>query len=187
MSKLQTWQRILLITLVVAVLVGLDQALKIYIRTHFVLGESKVITSWFWICFVENNGMAFGMEVFSKIALTLFRIVAVVFLIGYIAYLFKLERQGIVIKRGYIAGVVFILAGALGNIVDSVFYGVVWAYAPLFYGKVVDMFYFPLIHNSSGEVIFFQPVFNLADSFITCAVAVILLFYREEMNRSLSS
>ena len=73
--------------------------------------------------------------------------------------------------------IAFIIAGALGNIIDCVFYGKLFGYADWFFGRVVDMFYFPLIHNSAGEVIFFRPVFNFADSCITCAVGVILLFY----------
>ena len=179
-------KRITLICFLALVLIALDQLLKIYVKTHFELGEAKIITSWFWICFVENNGMAFGLEVFSKIILTIFRLAAMLLLLWYIILLFKLKIGDFKIRWGYLVCVVFIFSGAVGNILDSLFYGILWNYAPFFYGKVVDMFHFPLIHNSAGEVVFFRPVFNLADSFITCAVFAILIFYREDLNISLS-
>lgn len=162
--------------LVVAIVLGalvIDQAIKLYIATHFALGESRVITSWFWLCYVENNGMAFGIEWFSKLALTLFRLIAVGLLGWYIHTLIRKPET----PTGYIATIAFIIAGALGNIIDCVCYGRLFGYAPWFYGRVVDMFYFPLIHNSAGDVLFFRPVFNFADSCITCAVAVIILLY----------
>ena len=168
--------------LVIAIVLGcliIDQVIKLYIATHFALGESHEVTSWFWLCFVENNGMAFGIEWFSKLALTLFRLLAVGLLGWYIHTLIYKQQA----KTGYIATIAFIIAGALGNIIDCVFYGKLFGYADWFYGKVVDMFYFPLIRNSAGEVLFFRPVFNFADSCITCAVAVILLFYMKELNK----
>ena len=168
-SKDQVW-------LVIGIVVGallIDQAIKLYIATHFAIGESREITSWFWLCYVENNGMAFGIEWFSKLALTLFRLVAVGLLGWYISSLIKKQEA----STGYITTIAFVIAGALGNIIDCVFYGKLFGYAGWFYGRVVDMFYFPLIHNSAGEVLFFRPVFNFADSCITCAVGVILLFY----------
>ena len=169
--------------LVIAIVLGcliIDQVIKLYIATHFALGESHEVTSWFWLCFVENNGMAFGIEWFSKLALTLFRLLAVGLLGWYIHTLIHKQET----KTGYIATIAFIIAGALGNIIDCVFYGKLFGYADWFYGKVVDMFYFPLIRNSAGEVLFFRPVFNFADSCITCAVAVILLFYMKEINKN---
>lgn len=168
--------------LVIGIITGalvIDQAIKLYIATHFALGESHEIFSWFWICFVENNGMAFGIEWFSKLALTLFRLLAVGLLGWYIHVLIRKPE----VKTGYIATIAFIIAGAAGNIIDCVFYGKLFGYANWFYGKVVDMFYFPLIRNSAGEVIFFRPVFNFADSCITCSVIVILLFYLKEIDR----
>lgn len=171
----------LLVTAIVIVAVALDQALKLYIRTHFYLGEAREITSWFWLCFVENDGMAFGIEWFSKLALTLFRIV-VVGLMGWYIHVLICKRQP---RTGYLVTLALVIAGALGNIVDCVAYGKLFGYAGWMYGKVVDMFYFPLITNSAGEVIFFRPVFNLADSCITCAVIIILLFYRKDLNESL--
>ena len=174
-SKSQVW-------LVIAIVVGallIDQAIKLYIATHFAIGESHEVFSWFWLCYVENNGMAFGIEWFSKLALTLFRLLAVGLLGWYIHTLIYKQQA----KTGYISTIAFIIAGALGNIIDCVFYGKLFGYAGWFYGRVVDMFYFPLIRNSAGEVLFFRPVFNFADSCITCAVAVILLFYLKEMNK----
>ncbi len=173
-SKSRVW----LVTGIVLGALVIDQAIKLYIATHYALGESHEVFSWFWLCFVENNGMAFGIEWFSKLALTLFRLVAVGLLGWYIHTLIYKQQA----PTGYIATIAFIIAGALGNIIDCVFYGKLFGYAGWFYGRVVDMFYFPLIRNSAGEVIFFRPVFNFADSCITCAVAVILLFYLKEMN-----
>jgi signal peptidase II len=167
------------VTGIVVGAVLIDQAIKLYIATHYELGESHEVFSWFWICFVENNGMAFGIEWFSKLALTLFRLLAVVLLGWYLHVLIRKQET----KTGYIATIAFIIAGALGNIIDCIFYGKLFGYAGWFYGRVVDMFYFPLIHNSAGDVVFFRPVFNFADSCITCAVAVILLFYMKEMNK----
>lgn len=174
-SKSRLW-------LVVGIVVGavvIDQLIKLYIATHYALGESREVFSWFWLCYVENNGMAFGIEWFSKLALTLFRLLAVGLLGWYVDTLLRKPETPV----GYIATVAFIIAGALGNIIDCVFYGKLFGYAGWFYGRVVDMFYFPLIRNSAGEVLFFRPVFNFADSCITCAVAVILLFYLKQLNQ----
>ena len=170
----QSW----LVGAIVLLAVLADQALKLYIRTHYALGESRPITSWFWLSFVENDGMAFGIEWFSKLALTLFRLLAVG-LLGWYAHVLIHKPE---VKTGYVATIAFIIAGALGNIIDCVFYGKLFGYAGWFYGRVVDMFYFPLIRNAVGEVIFFRPVFNFADSCITCAVIAILLFYMKELN-----
>ena len=172
--------RIWLVTAIVVLSLVIDQIIKLYIATHFALGESHEVFSWFWLCYVENNGMAFGIEWFSKLALTLFRLVAVG-LLGWYAHVLIHRPET---KTGYIATIAFVIAGAMGNIIDCVFYGKLFGYAGWFYGKVVDMFYFPLIRNSAGEVLFFRPVFNFADSCITCAVIVILLFYLKELNKS---
>ena len=143
--------------------------------------------------------MAFGMELIGKLFLTLFRIIAVVALALYINKLIK--RQ---FRTGYILAVSLVLAGAAGNIIDSVLYGVIFSasnymgpvatlfpdgggYASLFYGKVVDMIYFPIIKNAAGETIFFSPIFNIADSAISVAVGIILLFFRKELNESLET
>ena len=174
-SKKRVW----LVVAIVLVSLIIDQLIKLYIATHFALGESHEITSWFWLCFVENNGMAFGIEWFSKLALTLFRLVAVG-LIGWYVHTLLCKPET---PTGYIATIAFIIAGAAGNIIDCVFYGKLFGYAGWFYGRVVDMFYFPLIRNSAGEVLFFRPVFNFADSCITCAVVAILLFYSKQLNK----
>jgi signal peptidase II len=170
--------RIWLVTSIVLGAVVIDQLIKLYIATHYALGESHEVTSWFWLCYIENNGMAFGIEWFSKLALTLFRLLAVGLLGWYVDGLIRKPET----PTGYIATIAFIIAGALGNIIDCVCYGKLFGYAGWFLGRVVDMFYFPLIRNSAGEVLFFRPVFNFADSCITCAVIVILLFYMKQLN-----
>jgi len=164
---------------------------------HFALGEHVDIFNWFQIFFIENNGMAFGMEIISKLFLTLFRIVAVVLLAFYIRNLIRKKA-----RTGFILTISLVLAGAAGNIIDSLFYGLLFddsvghvasflpdggGYASLFYGRVVDMLYFPLIRNSAGQTIFFSPIFNIADSAISVAVVIILLFFRKELNESLET
>ena len=191
--------------LIIILLLLLDQALKIWVKTHMSLHESIEITPWFYICFTENPGMAFGIEVMGKLFLSLFRIVAVGF-IGY--YLYKIIKQNY--PFGFIACIAMVLAGATGNIIDSIFYGVIFdhsygqvatlfppdgGYGTWLNGKVVDMFYFPLIDTYlpqwlpiwGGEhFVFFRPIFNLADSAICVAVFMLLLFYRNTLSRSLS-
>ena len=174
----QSW----LIAAAVILLVAIDQALKLYIRTHFMLGEAHEILPFFQLCFVENNGMAFGIQWLPKWCLTAFRIVMVGVLGWYINLLLK--RQA---RASYLTMITLITAGALGNIIDCVFYGKFFGYETWFYGKVVDMLYFPLIHNAAGETLFFRPVFNLADSYITIAVFAIILFFRKDLNDSLET
>ena len=183
--------------LLIFLILFVDQAIKIYIKLHFALGDHVNVLNWFQIYFIENNGMAFGMELIGKLFLTLFRIIAVVALGYYIHILIKKQ-----FRSGYILTISLVLAGAAGNIIDSVFYGLFFndsngqiatflpeggGYASLFHGKVVDMLYFPIIRNSVGETIFFSPVFNIADSAISVAVVIILIFYRKELNDSLES
>ncbi len=192
--------------LVVLLLLILDQVIKIWVKTHMYLYDSIEVTSWFQIYFTENPGMVFGMELMDKLYLTLFRIIAVGF-IGY--YLYRIVRQNY--NFGYIACISFIFAGAVGNIIDSVFYGVFFeessrthiaaflpdggGYAPWLHGMVVDMFYFPLIKTilpewvpvwGGQEFIFFRPIFNLADSAICVGVFVLFLFYRKTLSSSMS-
>ena len=198
MSRLsRTWKAVLIIVL----LVLLDQAVKIIVKTHLQLHESIRVADWFYIYFTENNGMAFGWEFFDKIFLTLFRIVASGLLIWYLIYLTRRPEA----KMGYIVCIALITAGALGNIFDCLFYGLVFdhsfgqvatlfpeggGYAPLFYGQVVDMLYFPLIETvwpdwmpiwGGQEFVFFRPVFNVADSCITIGVFVLLIFYHKSL------
>ena len=185
--------------LLIFLILFIDQVSKIYIKLHFALGEHVDVFGWFKIYFIENNGMAFGMEIIGKLFLTLFRIIAVVALAYYIHLLIKNK-----VKTGYILTVSLVLAGAAGNILDSLFYGIIFSaseymgpvatflpdgggYASLFHGKVVDMLYFPLIKNSAGETLFFSPIFNIADSAISVAVGIILIFFRKELNESLES
>jgi len=183
--------------LLIFLILFVDQAIKIYIKLHFALGDHVNVLNWFQIYFIENNGMAFGMELIGKLFLTLFRIIAVVAL-GYYIYIL-IKKQ---FRSGYILTISLVLAGAAGNIIDSVFYGLFFndsngqiatflpeggGYASLFHGKVVDMLYFPIIRNSVGETVFFSPVFNIADSAISVAVVIILIFYRKELNDSLES
>ena len=177
-KKQQSW----LVAGIVLLALVLDQVSKVYIKTHFQLGEAREVFSWFWIVFVENNGMAFGIEWFSKLLLTLFRIVAVG-LIGWYIHT-AIHRQ--TVRIGYLTTIAMVMAGAMGNIIDCVFYGKIWEYADWFHGRVVDMLYFPLIRNAAGECLFFRPVFNIADSFITVAVFLIIIFYRKDLDDSLN-
>ncbi len=191
---------------IVILLLLLDQILKIWIKTHLELHESIEITPWFYLCFTENPGMAFGIEVIGKLFLSIFRIVAVGF-IGY--YLYSLVKKNY--PFGFIACISLILAGAMGNIIDSIFYGVIFdhsygqvatlfpeggGYAGWLHGKVVDMFYFPLIETTwpdwlpiwgGQEFVFFRPIFNLADSAICVGVFLLLIFYRNTLSKSLGN
>lgn len=186
-------------TLVIFLVLLVDQASKIYVKLNFSLGEHVDVFSWFKIYFIENNGMAFGMELIGKLFLTLFRIIAVGALAFYIRNLIRKQ-----VRTGYILAVSLVLAGAAGNIIDSLIYGVIFSasnymgpiatlfpplggYSGVFYGKVVDMLYFPLIKNGVGETIFFSPIFNIADSAISVAVGIILIFFRKELNESLET
>lgn len=173
-----------------------DQTLKILVKTHMTLYEQiPFLGNWGILHFVENNGMAFGLTLpgnLGKILLTSFRIVAVGAIGYYLHHLIRLKAH-----KGLIFTLSMIMAGAMGNIFDSVFYGLIFSssnpvetatlfpkgggYAPLFHGKVVDMFYFPIIKGNypdwfqhGSSFVFFRPVFNIADSSISVAVAIIL-------------
>jgi len=186
------------------ILVLLDQILKIWIKTHYILGDESQIFDWFIIHFTENNGMAFGMEFggyTGKKLLTIFRIIVVG--IG-IIYISNLTKKGL--SNGVLIALGCIIGGAIGNIIDSSFYGVIFnesynnvasfmpesgGYSSLLHGKVVDMFYFPLVNSHfpnwlpiwGGEhFIFFRPVFNIADAGLSIGIFMILLFYRKEFN-----
>lgn len=176
----------------------MDQILKIWVKTHFYIGEDVRITDFFYLYFVQNPGMAFGMEMGNKLFLSVFRILAVVALIYYLMILLSKDF----IPRGYVVCVALITAGAMGNIVDSAFYGLIFnnppapelavafpeggGYAPFLHGQVVDMLYFPLFSFDWPEwlpfvggdhFVFFQPVFNLADAAISVGIVVLIIFY----------
>ena len=181
----------------------LDQALKIWVKTHMYLGQEYQIFDWFYIHFTENNGMAFGMEFggdWGKLGLSLFRIVFVVFMAS---FLLKLIRKNA--DKVLIVSLSLVLAGAVGNIIDGTLYGILFSesyrqlatflpeaggYAPLFFGKVVDMFYFPIFKGYLPEwipfwggdyFVFFRPVFNIADSAISIGVAIMVIFQKKVM------
>lgn len=188
---------------VVVLALIVDQATKILVKTNMLIGNDNAINilPWFKICFVENNGMAFGMEIGGKLFLSLFRIAA----IGLIVYLINRLVKSNRFPRGFLVCLAFLVAGATGNILDSMFYGLIftesgihaggvsklvdfgYGYAPFLYGKVVDMLYFPLWRWPDfipfiGGRIFFRPVFNIADCCITCSVFSLLLFYRQSLS-----
>lgn len=192
--------------LIIFVILAIDQVLKVWIKTNLSLGEEIVVLKDFFILhFVENNGMAFGFEFageYGKMFLSIFRILAVI-AIGW--YLFKLSRHK-EIPFGFLVCIALIFSGAIGNIIDSLFYGMIFnhsygqvadflpeggGYATFLHGRVVDMFYFPIIQTTlpewvpfwgGNEFIFFRPVFNIADSSITVGIFSILLFYRKQFN-----
>lgn len=199
--------------LIIFLVLLFDQLLKFYIKLTMTIGqEIPVAGNWFIIHFTENNGMAFGFEFageWGKLSLSIFRILAVGALLFYLAYLTRRKT-----KFGPIFGITMILAGALGNIIDSAFYGLIFSsssyhtvatfmpegggYATFLHGKVVDMFYFPLItiaqdqapawipgfiFGSDGYFIFFRPVFNIADASITTGVLWMLLFQRKFLKK----
>lgn len=178
-------------------LVLIDQVVKISVKTTMTLGEShNVLGDWFRWCFIENEGAAFGMQLgveWGKLALSLFRLVAIGALCWFVCHLRRQQAP-----KGVVVGFALILAGAIGNMIDSAFYGVLFSestftsvatflpegggYAPFLHGKVVDMLYFPLFHWPEwlpliGGDLFFAPVFNFADSYITCAVFYLLIFH----------
>lgn len=163
------------LTLLGVGLVVIDQIIKYLVKTNMDLGEQiYLIGEWCRLCFVENEGMAFGMSFgggVGKFLLSLFRICLSVALIWWIR---SLIRKGNT-PTGVLVGLTMITAGAVGNIIDCLFYGLIWDYAPFMFGKVVDMFYFPLI-RSGEKVIFFSPVFNFADSCVTVGAFYLLLF-----------
>ncbi|UGU17755.1 lipoprotein signal peptidase [Sinomicrobium kalidii] len=194
-------------SLIIFLVVLVDQISKIYIKTHFVLGESVTVFSWFKILFIENEGAAWGTKLSDivpfisdetgKMTLTIFRLFAICG-IGYWLY-DAVKKES---PRVLIASIALIFAGAMGNIVDSVFYGLIFTdsynqvatmfpevpYGSLFHGKVVDMLYFPLIDTTWPDWVpgvggrnfrFFEPVFNLADSAISVGVAILLLFHKK--------
>ena len=173
----------------IIVILLIDQAIKIWVKTHMDIGESIYVAGdWFQLHFIENNGMAYGMQIGSKLLLSLFRMVAIVILSYYI---WQQARQKA--RWGYVVCLAMILAGAAGNLIDCMFYGIIFGgYAPFMMGRVVDMFYFPIIRTTwpdwmpiwgGQDFTFFSPVFNFADASISVGVVVLLLFYRKELSK----
>lgn len=168
-----------------ALLVVIDQVIKVLVKTNMSIGESiHVFGDWFQIYFIENEGMAFGMKfggAFGKFLLSLFRIVFFGLLVYWISRLLRKSDT----PSGVVVGLTLISAGALGNIIDCLFYGLMWDYAPFMFGRVVDMFYFPIIDTTFPEWMplvggdpfrFFAPVFNFADSCVTCGALYLIFF-----------
>jgi len=193
--------------LIIFIILVLDQASKFYIKTHFFYGEEvNVIGDWFKLHFIENEGMAFGMKLSQaetgKLILTLFRLFAVIF--GF----FLLKR---LVRKEYSKGVIIcgslILAGALGNLIDSIFYGMIFTessfhiaklvpfgegYGKLFHGRVVDMLYFPMVETrmpnwlplvGGKDFVFFEPVFNIADAAISIGVLTLVIFQKKLLHQ----
>ena len=197
----KTFKAWMAVAIVVAILL-IDQIIKIEVKTNMTLGEAKRVTDWFYIEFIENNGMAYGMKFINKLVLSLFRLFAIGF-IGY--YLAKIIKKDVA-PLGYIVLIAMVLAGAAGNLIDCLFYGLIFdastpftvsqfvpfgeGYSTFLHGKVVDMFYFPIIQTTwpewvpyfgGSEYVFFSPVFNFADACISVGVVALLMFYRKQL------
>ena len=191
-----------LATIIIVVAIIIDQVTKIWVKTHFYYGEQVDVTSWFKIFFIENNGMAYGMELGSKTILTWLRII---FSILFIYYLIKIRRRTD-LPKGFVACIAFITAGAIGNVIDCIAYGQLFndpmapqvaqflpsegGYASIFNGKVVDMLYFPLAEwdwpqwmpwIGGNHYLFFQPVFNIADACLTTSIITLIIFYSKHL------
>ncbi len=190
------------IILIMAILI-IDQLIKVWVKTNMCLHESIHVTNWFYITFIENNGMAYGMQIGSKLLLSIFRLVAISLLSYYIWLQSKKN-----VRWGYLICLSMVLAGAAGNLIDCMFYGLCFdvstpyevsqfvgfgnGYESFLMGRVVDMFYFPLIVTNypdwfpfvgGNDFIFFSPVFNFADASISVGVVALLLFYRKEISQ----
>ena len=195
-------------TLFVILIVVVDQTLKFWVKTHMVIGqEIHLFGNWGILHFIENNGMAFGMEMggkTGKIILSVFRLVAIIAIGWFLSGLIKKQAH-----QGLVIAVSAILAGAIGNMIDCAFYGMIFSesynqvavlfppgggYSSFLLGRVVDMFYFPVINTHWPDwspfrpgqpLVFFRPVFNIADSAITCGVLAIV-FFQKKMFRDLT-
>ena len=193
-----------LAVVIVALILIVDQIIKIEVKTNMTLGEAIRITDWFYIEFIENNGMAYGMTFVNKLVLSLFRMFAIC---GIGWYIWRVVKSGL-FSKGYIVCLSMVLAGAAGNLIDCLFYGLIFnastpfnvahfvpfgeGYSTFLHGKVVDMFYFPIIHTQwpdwvpvwgGDDFVFFSPVFNFADSCISVGVVLLLLFFRKDLER----
>lgn len=198
-------RRIWLVIAISVVVVLADQLMKIWVKTSFYLGEDLPLTSWFHLKFIENNGMAFGLELWNKIVLTLGRIAAVALFIWFVTQI-KYAKE---LRTGFFVAMALIIAGAAGNIFDCVFYGRLFnnpmppqiaeafppggGYSGWFEGRVVDMLYFPLFSFNFPEWMpfvggqyfeFFQYIFNIADSSICVGVALLIIFYSTDASKA---
>ena len=190
--------------IIIAAILIVDQIIKIEVKTNMSLGEALRITDWFYIEFIENNGMAYGMTFINKLVLSLFRMFAIC---GIGWYIWRVVKSGL-FSKGYIVCLSMVLAGAAGNLIDRLFYGLIFnastpfnvahfvpfgeGYSTFLHGRVVDMFYFPIIHTQwpdwvpvwgGDDFVFFSPVFNFADSCISVGVVLLLLFFRKDLER----
>lgn len=190
--------------IIIAAILIVDQIIKIEVKTNMSLGEALRITDWFYIEFIENNGMAYGMTFINKLVLSLFRMFAIC---GIGWYIWRVVNSGL-FSKGYIVCLSMVLAGAAGNLIDCLFYGLIFnastpfnvahfvpfgeGYSTFLHGRVVDMFYFPIIHTQwpdwvpvwgGDDFVFFSPVFNFADSCISVGVVLLLLFFRKDLER----
>lgn len=190
--------------IIIAAILIVDQIIKIEVKTNMSLGEALRITDWFYIEFIENNGMAYGMTFINKLVLSLFRMLAIC---GIGWYIWRVVKSGL-FSKGYIVCLSMVLAGAAGNLIDCLFYGLIFnastpfnvarfvpfgeGYSTFLHGRVVDMFYFPIIHTQwpdwvpvwgGDDFVFFSPVFNFADSCISVGVVLLLLFFRKDLER----
>lgn len=190
--------------IIIAAILIVDQIIKIEVKTNMSLGEALRITDWFYIEFIENNGMAYGMTFINKLVLSLFRMFAIC---GIGWYIWRVVKSGL-FSKGYFVCLSMVLAGAAGNLIDCLFYGLIFnastpfnvahfvpfgeGYSTFLHGRVVDMFYFPIIHTQwpdwvpvwgGDDFVFFSPVFNFADSCISVGVVLLLLFFRKDLER----
>ena len=192
--------------IIIAAILIVDQITKIEVKTNMSLGEALRITDWFYIEFIENNGMAYGMTFINKLVLSLFRMLAIC---GIGWYIWRVVKSGL-FSKGYIVCLSMVLAGAAGSLIDCLFYGLIFnastpfnvarfvpfgeGYSTFLHGRVVDMFYFPIIETNwpewipgiGGEhFIFFSPIFNFADAAISCGIVALLLFYGKYLNKNI--
>lgn len=207
MAKASHWalRRGGLVLGIVLAVVAADQCIKFAVKTHLALREARQVFSWFYIYFVENKGIAFGFDAMGTLPIAIFRLLFIGVLIYYVA---RVARRKFPV--GFLVCLSLVLAGAVGNIIDNLFYGLVfsestpysvahvvpwgWGYGSFLSGRVVDMFYFPLFSFTWPDFLpllggrhfeFFNAVFNFADSAITCGGIAIVLFYRQSLARSL--